>query len=137
MLQIIFYYIVALIIIRVNHYRILLSTIIRWVLIMTVHDRIAELLTKKNWTKYKLAKMAGFYPTTVYDWFNEKHYTPDRNSIELVCAAFDISLSEFYSGIDEDELDEEQILLLELFSKVPADKKKIVFDLLRTLSDEK
>ena len=52
---------------------------------MTVQDRIAELLKKYGWTKYKLAKEAGFYPTTVYDWFNEKHYTPDRDSIESIC----------------------------------------------------
>ena len=38
---------------------------------MPVHDRILELLAKAGWTKYKLAKKAGLYPTTVYDWFNE------------------------------------------------------------------
>ena len=84
---------------------------------------------------YKLAKEAGFYPTTVYDWFNEKNFTPDRNSIELICAALDISLTEFYSGIDEGELDGEQMLLLELFAKVPKKKRDIVFDLLRNLSE--
>lgn len=103
---------------------------------MTIQERILELLEKKHWTKYKLAKEAGFYPTTVYDWFNEKNFTPDRNSIVLVCAALDISLTEFYSGIDEGELDGEQMLLLKLFAKVPQNKRKIVFDLLRNLSDE-
>lgn len=104
---------------------------------MTVQERIEELLEKNKWSKYKLAKEAGFYPTTVYDWFNDKHYTPDRNSIELICAALNITLSEFYSGIDEGELDGEQIHLLELFAKVPPSKRKIVFELLRNLSDEK
>lgn len=102
---------------------------------MTIQERILELLDKKHWTKYKLAKEAGFYPTTVYDWFNEKNFTPDRNSIELICAALDISLTEFYSGIDEGELDGEQMLLLELFAKVPKKKRNIVFDLLRNLSE--
>ncbi len=103
---------------------------------MTVQERIEELLNKKQWSKYKLAKEAGFYPTTVYDWFNDKHFTPDRRSIELVCAALDISLAEFYSGVDESELDEEQMLLLELFAKVSPNKRKVVFDLLRTLADK-
>ncbi len=102
---------------------------------MTIQERILELLDKKHWTKYKLAKEAGFYPTTVYDWFNEKNFTPDRNSIELICAALDISLTEFYSGIDEGELDGEQMLLLALFAKVPKKKRDIVFDLLRNLSE--
>lgn len=104
---------------------------------MTVQERIQELLEKRNWTKYKLAKEAGFYPTTVYDWFNEKGYTPDRNSIESICLAFGISQAEFYSRVDESELDGEQILLLELFAKIPKSKRKVVFELLRNLSDEK
>jgi len=104
---------------------------------MTVQERIKELLNKKQWSKYKLAKEAGLYPTTVYDWFNDRHFTPDRQSIELVCAALNVSLSEFYSGVDENDLDEEQMLLLELFAKVPKNKRKVVFELLRNLSDEK
>ncbi len=103
---------------------------------MTVQERIIELLKKKGWTRYRLAQETGLYQTTVYDWFNDKGYTPDRNSIELICAALDISLVEFYSGIDEGELDGEQTLLLQLFAKVPKDKRKVVFELLRTLSDD-
>lgn len=104
---------------------------------MTVQDRIIELLEKKKWSKYKLAQEAGLYPTTVYDWFNVKNYTPDRKSIELICAAMNISLIEFYSGIDESELDGEQTLLLQLFARVPESKKQLVFELLRSLSDDK
>ena len=47
----------------------------------------------------------------------------------------DISVAEFFSGIEENQLNDEQILLLELFSKVPQNKKQFVFDLLRTLAD--
>ena len=104
---------------------------------MTVQERIIELLKKKGWSKYKLAQETGLYKTTVYDWFNDKGYTPDSKSIELVCAALNISLPEFYSGIDEGELDGEQMLLLQLFAEVPSSKKQLVFDLLRSLSDAK
>lgn len=104
---------------------------------MTVQERIAELMAKKGWSKYKLAQETGLYQTTVYDWFNDKHYTPDRNSIELICSAMDISLAEFYSGIDESELNGEQIYLLQLFEKVPESKKQLIFDLLRSLSEDK
>lgn len=102
---------------------------------MTVQQRVEELLKQRGWSKYKLAKEAGFYPATVYDWFNEKGYTPDRSSIESICLAFGISQAEFYSGFDEGDLDTEQTALLELFSKVPKDKRKIVFDLLKTLAE--
>ena len=103
---------------------------------MTVQERIAQLLKKNHWSKYKLAKEAGFYPTTVYDWFNEKHYTPDRNSIESFCLAFGISQAEFYSSIDETKLNPEQTALLELFSKIPDNKKGLVFELLRSFAQK-
>ncbi|MBD5100991.1 MAG: helix-turn-helix transcriptional regulator [Clostridiales bacterium] len=103
---------------------------------MTIQERILELLEKKGWSKYKLAQEAGLYQTTVYDWFNDKNYTPDRKSIELICAAMDISLTEFYSGIDEGDLDGEQMLVLQLFAKVPNDKKKLVFELLKSMGQE-
>ena len=100
---------------------------------MTVHERIEELLKKKQWSKYKLAIEAGFYPTTVYDWFNEKHYTPDRKSIESICLAFGISQAEFYSRVDESELNSEQTALLELFAKIPESKKSLIFDILKSM----
>lgn len=75
---------------------------------ITVQQRIEELLKHRSRSKYKLAKEAGFYPATVYDWFNDKGYTPDRNSIESICLAFGIIQSEFYSGVDEGNLDTEQ-----------------------------
>lgn len=104
---------------------------------MTVQERILELLKKKGWTKYKLAQETGLYQTTVYGWFNDKGYTPDRKSIELICAAMNISINEFYSGIDEGELNSEQTLLLQLFEQAPESKRQLVFDLLRTLADDK
>lgn len=104
---------------------------------MTVQDRILELMEKKGWTKYKLAQETGLYQTTVYDWFNDKGYSPDRKSIELICAAMNISIIEFYSGIDAGELSGEQTLLLQLFKQVPESKRQLVFDLLRTLADDR
>lgn len=104
---------------------------------MDIHGRIKELIKKEGWSLYKLSEKTGIHKTTVYDWYNDKHFTPDRNSIELICAALNISLTEFYSGIDEGELDGEQIYLLELFAKIPVQKRKVVFELLRNLSDEK
>lgn len=104
---------------------------------MTVQERILELMEKKGWTKYKLAQETGLYKTTVYDWFNDKSYTPDRKSIELICAAMNISLVEFYSGIDEGELSGEQAMLLQLFERVPESKRQLVYDLLRSLADDK
>jgi len=102
---------------------------------MDIQERILNLINKRGWSLYRLAKETGIHATTVYDWFNDNHFTPSRKSIEIICAAMDVSVAEFFSGIEENQLNDEQILLLELFSKVPQNKKQFVFDLLRTLAD--
>ncbi len=103
---------------------------------MTIQERISELLEERGWTKYKLAKRIGIYPTTVYDWFNGKKCMPSNDSIDGICTAFGITRAQFYCGIDENKLDEEQILLLDLFSKIPSNKKQAVFGIMHALSDK-
>lgn len=40
---------------------------------MDVKQRILELMEKRGWSKYRLAKETGIYITTVNDWFNENN----------------------------------------------------------------
>lgn len=102
---------------------------------MTVQDRIAEFLKSRGWTKYKLAKEIGVYPTTVYSWFNDKQCFPSSESIDGICTVFGISRAQFYSTVDENKLREDQIAVLELYERIPESKRSIVFDLMRTLSE--
>ena len=71
---------------------------------MDVKQRILELMEKRGWSKYRLSKETGIYITTINDWFNEKQYTPSRDSIVSICEAMGITLAEFYGGIDRRKL---------------------------------
>lgn len=102
---------------------------------MDIHKRIDDLRKKKGWSLSKLAKEAGLSETTVYDWYNENRYTPSRRAIEDVCAALDITLAEFYSDVEVDKLDPQQMLLLELFAKVPDKKKETVISLVKSFTE--
>ncbi|MCM1438725.1 MAG: helix-turn-helix transcriptional regulator [Roseburia sp.] len=102
---------------------------------MTVQERINELLKSRGWTKYKLAKEIGVYPTTVYSWFDSRHVTPSSDSIGGVCAVFGLTYAQFYSKVDESQLNEEQFAVLELYSRIPTNKRKIVLDLMFILSE--
>lgn len=104
---------------------------------MDVKKRILELMDKRGWTKYRLSKETGIYITTINDWFNGKGYTPSRESIVSICEAMGITVAEFYGGIEEHDLTNEQLVLLEKFEKVPKDRRKMVFDLMEVLSKEK
>ncbi len=101
---------------------------------MNIQERILELLKKRDWSLYKLAKEAGIHETTVYDWFNDNHYTPSRKSLEDVCAALEISPAEFYTDIEVDKLTERELKILELFRKVPEEKKDTVITLVEAFT---
>ncbi len=103
---------------------------------MDIKGRILELMAERKWTNYKLAKECGIYITTVNSWFNENNYNPNLESIENICNAFGITVAEFFSGVSEGNLTTEQLVLLEKYSKVPENRRKIVTDLIDVLIDE-
>ena len=47
-----------------------------------------------------------------------------------------ITLAEFYGGIEEHDLSEEQLRLLSMFESVPANRRELVFDFMEVLSKE-
>ena len=58
---------------------------------------------------------------------NEEEGTYSTKTIEEVCDVFNITLAEFYSNIDFDNLKAQEVVLLEAFRKVNAeDKEKII-----------
>lgn len=57
--------------------------------------RIDELIGRKKWTKYKLAKEARIAQKTLYNIF-EKDSIPQITTVSQICEALDISLSEFF-----------------------------------------
>ena len=83
---------------------------------MDVKQRILELMEKRGWSKYRLAKETGIYITT--------------------CEAMGITLAEFYGGIEEHNLSEDQLRLLSMYEAVPASRKKLIFEFMEVLTKE-
>ena len=102
---------------------------------MDIHERIRELCKRNQWSLSKLAKKAGLSETTVYDWYNENHYTPSRRAIEDICAVFGISLAEFYSDVEVDKLTDKEMKLLETFRKIPDKKKDAVLAMVEAFTE--
>ncbi len=66
--------------------------------------RIQSERVKRSWTAYNLAKNAGLTQSTISTWYR-KNLQPSVASLEKICTAFGISLSEFF--MDETESHEE------------------------------
>lgn len=102
---------------------------------MDVKEKINTLRKERGWTLCKLAKEIGISQTAVYNWYNEKNSSPSRETVEDICAVFQISIAEFYADIDSDNLTEKEVRLLELFRKIPTKNQEKAISMLEMLMD--
>lgn len=61
-----------------------------------VLERIAFYQAQKGWTEYQLAEKSGLTQSTISSW-SRKNMTPSIPSLEKICQAFEITLSQFFS----------------------------------------
>ncbi len=75
---------------------------------MDAQKRIKQLMEERGWTDYRLAKESGLSHSTVTNMFNRNN-APTLPTLEAVCRAFGITLSQFFSeGNGPAEFTEEQ-----------------------------
>ena len=62
---------------------------------------ILALITKfrleRGWTEYQLADRSGLPQSTISSWYR-KNLVPTVSSLEKICAAFGITLSQFFAA---------------------------------------
>lgn len=100
---------------------------------MNILDKITFLRQKRNWTEYQLAMRSGLPQSTISSWYR-KNLQPSIASLEKICNAFQITLSQFF---EEDtkttSLNAEQRELLKYWSRLTSEQKDAVLQLLKTL----
>lgn len=68
---------------------------------MDVLGKLHKLLDERGWTDYRLAQMSGLHESTIsniYRWNN----IPTITTLESICKAFGITLSQFFADDDSD-----------------------------------
>ena len=63
---------------------------------MDAQKRIKQLSEERGWTDYRLAKESGLSHSTVTNMLNRNN-APTLPTLESVCKAFGITLSQFFS----------------------------------------
>lgn len=88
-----------------------------------VLERITELREQKNWTEYQLAERSGLTQSTISSWYR-KDILPTLPSLERICEAFGISISQFFddNGTEISLINPRQKQLLEYASKLDNDQ---------------
>ena len=85
---------------------------------------------ERGWTEYQLAERSGLPQSTISSWYR-KNMVPTVASLEKICIAFGITLSQLFSENDSPvSLTETQKKLLEAWAKLTPDQQDAIFTLL-------
>ncbi len=98
-----------------------------------VKDILAVITTyreSRGWSEYQLAERSGLPQSTISSWYR-KNMVPTIPSLEKICDAFGITLSQLFSEEDAPvSLTASQKQLLEKWSRLTEDQQAAVFTLI-------
>lgn len=98
-----------------------------------VLERILYYRSQKKWSEYQLAEKSCLTQSTISSWYR-KNMLPSISSLEKICNAFEITLSEFFA-LEEDNftLTDVQKKLLTETNRLTDKQKLALLDFLKTL----
>lgn len=98
-------------------------------------NKIDRLRTERNWSIYKLAEEAGLTQSTVANMF-ARDTLPSIKTLEALCSALGISLSEFFA--EDNSSNFEDAMIINAYNKLSQRDKRIIKSLLKAmLNNEK
>ena len=91
---------------------------------------ITEYRTERGWSEYQLAEKSGLPQSTISSWYR-KNLIPTLPSLEKICTAFGITLSQLLAEDDVPvSLTKSQKKLLERWSKLTEEQQEVIFNLI-------
>lgn len=95
--------------------------------------KIVELREARNWSEYQLAERANIPQSTINSWYR-KNMTPSISSLEKICTALDITLSQLFAESQvQYDLTDEQKSLIEKWSKLNEEQKEAILNLIDSM----
>ena len=98
---------------------------------MDILERLRELQQQYGWSDYKIAKEAGRSPNTVSNIYRRNN-VPRIETLELLCDAFGITMSQFFADNDLLEVTPELKDLFEKWSSLSDEQKSALWQIMRT-----
>ncbi len=100
---------------------------------MDVLMRLQQLMDARGWSEYRLAKESGLSNSTISNIFRRNN-SPTIPTLETLCAAFGLSLSQFFSDGDEPvELTSDQKMLFDKWITLTARQKEIILAIIEEM----
>ena len=101
---------------------------------MDILRKITELRLERNWTEYELAERSELTQSTISSWYR-KNLIPSIPSLERICNAFGITLSQFFLESDcfSEQLSKEQVEILKSWNRLTKEQQRKLTDFLNSL----
>ena len=97
-------------------------------------ETIAIYRQERGWTEYQLAEHSGLPQSTISSWYR-KSMVPTVPSLEKVCIAFGITLSQLFAENDEPvTLTPSQKALLDKWDRLDEEQQAAIFHLIDKMS---
>lgn len=98
---------------------------------MDINKKIDDLRFQRGWSMYELAKEAGITESTLTSMMRRGN-PPKIDTLECICEAFGITLSQFFMDDEELEvLSKNEKELVSLFRKLSASKQQALLTILK------
>lgn len=91
---------------------------------------ITKYREERGWTEYQLSERSGLPQSTISSWYR-KNMIPTIPSLERICSAFGITMSQLFAEDDEQfALTESQKKLIERWSRLTEEQQAAIFSLI-------
>ena len=102
---------------------------------MDTNERLKQMLTERGWTEYKLSKMSGLSESTVGNIFR-RNTVPSVITLEAICNAFGITLSQFFCESNMVELTPELQELFDSWSILTPEQKNAALQMIKAMHSD-
>lgn len=89
---------------------------------MDINARLRQMTQQRGWSEYRLAKECGLSESTIANIFR-KNCTPSFSTLEIICGAFGVSLSQFFAEGNMMTLTPEEQELVEKWALLTPEQK--------------
>ena len=94
---------------------------------------ITQYRQARGWTEYQLAERSGLPQSTISSWYR-KNMIPTVPSLEKICNAFGITLSQLFATEDTPvSLTTSQQKLIEAWTKLNEDQQAVILALMEKM----
>jgi len=90
-----------------------------------IAEKIDLLRTQRGWTVYRLAEVSGVSKSTIHQWF-DTNTMPTIPALEQICAAFGITMSDFFREGNLVELSPEIREIVDAWCSLSAEEKMAI-----------